>query len=106
MLGLERPVVRIVEIMRAAYLAGHEVIIVTARWKPLNPHRVSPPTIQWWLRQWKMPDVEIHYTSMTLKGPLLKRLGVALHFDDAPEQVASAREHGISVMVMEPSDLV
>ena len=90
--------------MQASYLAGHSVVIVTARWKPLNPQRQSPPTIQWWLRQWEMPDVAVHYTNNALKGPLLKALGVTLHYDDCPMQIKSAREYGINVMVVEPED--
>ncbi len=102
--GLERPVRLVLDALRSTHAAGHVAVIVTARTKPLHPWRKSPPTIRWWLRQWALP-LNVYYTDGRLKGPLLRKLGAKMHWDDNAAQLQSAREHGIAVVEVTTADL-
>jgi len=72
--------------------AGQRIIVVTAR------DSSESPWVETLLSQFALPVEKVYYTSNQLKGPLLKELGVQIHYDDSGHQLQSAIEHGIKAI--------
>ena len=67
----------------------HKIIIATAR---ENSERFE---VENFIAKYKLPIQDIYFTNQSLKGSLLKCLGVIKHFDDCPYQLKSAKDNGI-----------
>lgn len=80
-----------IELLRQFSQEGHEIVIVTAR----SPSQKSKAAVQEFIKEHGLPIKEVHFTSHTPKGPLLKAIRVDFHFDDRDDQVASAEAHGV-----------
>ena len=59
------------------------------------PNRVL---IKKFIDEHKLPIKEIHFTCHIEKGPLLKELGIDLHYDDSLTHLASCKVHGIKAI--------
>jgi len=86
---------------------GHKVIIVTARFGKRWDRELSQqgrkklgeiPLVYATIKEFNLPVKAVYFTNGEPKGPLLKKLGVSLLYDDNEEQQASAQRHGIEVI--------
>jgi hypothetical protein len=86
---------------------GHKVIIVTARfgkrWDRQRSQRGQKklgeiPLVYATIKELNLPVKGVYFTNGEPKGPLLKKLGVSLLYDDNKVQQASAQRHGIRVI--------
>jgi hypothetical protein len=50
------------------------------------------------IEAYKLPIAQVFFANHNPKGPLLQRLGAVLFYDDSPDELASAREHGIEAV--------
>lgn len=89
------------DLVRSYAEEGCKCYIVTARnkehesptWiKNNQPGRVR---VKDFVKEHDLPIKQCHFTNHELKGPVLWRIGASLHFDDKPEHLRSAVEHGI-----------
>lgn len=80
---------------------GYKCYIVTARNKAHESKRWivknggTRTRVKDFIREYNLPIKQCHFTNHEPKGPVLKEIGVVIHYDDHPEQIASAEEHGI-----------
>ena len=78
---------------------GHECHIVTARHRPNEKIQdLTRILVKDFIKQYKLPIVDVHFTSHMPKGPLLKILGIKRHYDDNLEQLSSVKDHGIEAI--------
>ena len=86
---------------------GHKVIIVTARfgkrwdrqWSQRGRKKLGEiPLVYATIKEFNLPVRAVYFTNGKPKGPLLKKLGVSLLYDDNKAQQASAQRHGIEVI--------
>lgn len=87
---LGRPIRDNIERLEEHAQKGDTIIVVTARY-PEESKFVEHCLVG-------LPIQKTYFTSLGLKGPLLQELGVDLHYDDAVDQLESARVHGIKVV--------
>ena len=96
------------QLLRDHAAQGHKVIIVTARVGKRWDHQLSQhgrkkfgthPLVYATIKEFNLPVKEVYFTNGKPKGPLLRKLGVALLYDDNEAQQASAQRHGIEVIV-------
>lgn len=71
---------------------GYEIIIVSAR----RPEEKQ--VIKSFCEKHRIPVCRSYFTSNKLKGRLLRKLGVEVHFDDDDSQIESARLYGVKVI--------
>lgn len=87
--------------MRQYHESGHEIVIVTYRnskhenddWiMKFMPNKVI---IEDFIKEYDLPVKAVHYTNHEPKGPVLRRIGCVLHFDDDLDAIFDAEEHGV-----------
>ena len=99
--GTEQLNEKLVNKMRRYAEAGHEIVIVSYRspkhenneW--IMQYMPSRVLIEEYVKKHELPVKKIYYTNHEPKGPLLKKIGCVLHFDDDLDAIYSAEEHGI-----------
>lgn len=99
--GTDGHIEHVCQILRNHILLGDEVVILTARnpahdeedWWIINcPARII---LTPYMESLGLSHLPIVYTSHELKGPYAKRLGVAIHYDNDPNEIRSCREHDV-----------
>ena len=81
---------------------GDTVYVVTARGPGFEEtYDLQRPEVL--LERWELlPHLAgVHRTDYALKGPTLAQMGVQLHYDDSPEELASARAYGVKTVSAE-----
>lgn len=95
------PNLPMLDLVRKYASEGYKCYVVTARdrkheeasWIRKNqPGRVR---VKDFIRQYDLPIKQCHFTAHKPKGPVLKKIGAILHYDDREEQLESAREYGV-----------
>lgn len=81
-------------VVRKAVRKGHEVIIVTSRFRRFEGDE-GRVCIRSFIATHRLPISGVFWTEGAWKAPLLQSMGVAIHFDDDPDEVA--RCAGLSV---------
>jgi acid phosphatase class B len=98
----------VIRLLRDHEKKGHTIVIVTYRnpdhenidWLTFyDPNRVP---ITNFVQEQKLPIAQVYYTKHQPKGPLLKSLGVTLHYDDDQGAIDSAEEHGVRGVWIDP----
>jgi acid phosphatase class B len=83
---------------------GCKCYVVTARnrdhesikWIANNqPDRVR---VKDFIREHNLPIKQCHFTNHEPKGPMLRKIGASLHYDDKLEHIHSAAEYGIKAL--------
>jgi len=101
---------KVLELVRKYAEEGCKCYIVTARtrhhesrtWIAKNePNRVR---VKDFIKKHSLPIKQCHFTAHELKGNTLFRIGAAIHYDDQPEHIKSAKEYGIEAIKVEPKE--
>ena len=101
-----RPLWPAMGLLRWHHETGHHVMIVTTRtesheqptwWRAHEPHRVL---IRDFLRRFRLPALNVAFTSHQLKVTALIRNGIDLHYDDDPVEETSTAGSGIHVVLL------
>jgi hypothetical protein len=80
---------------------GCKCYIVTARNRDhespfwINRNQPGRVRVKDFIKEHGLPIKQCHFTNHELKGPVLWKIGASLHYDDRPEQLRSAQEHGV-----------
>ena len=99
-----RPLWPALALLRLHHQAGHRVMLVTTRtesheraawWQVHDPSRVI---VREFLRRYRLPVQSVAYTSHQPKIATLIRHRIDRHYDDDPDEVASASETGVQVV--------
>lgn len=89
--------------------AGCKCYIVTARNRAhespkwISKNSPGRTRVKDFIQEFDLPIKQVHFTNHAPKGPLLAKMGSALHFDDHEDQIASCEEYGIKVY--HPNDI-
>jgi hydroxymethylpyrimidine pyrophosphatase-like HAD family hydrolase len=86
------PKQKVINALRYYCNIGYEIIIISAR----DPE--EEPIIKNFCKEYDIPVSKFYFTSNNLKGSLLRKLGVEVHFDDDDNQIESARLYGVKVI--------
>ena len=86
------PKQKVINALRHCCNIGYEIIIVSAR----RPEEKQ--VIKSFCEKHRIPVCRSYFTSNKLKGRLLRKLGVEVHFDDDDIQIESARLYGVKVV--------
>lgn len=98
------PNVPMMNLVRQYAADGYKCYIMTARdrkheskkWIAENqPNRIR---VKDFIKEHDLPIKQCHFTNHFDKGPFLFQVESVLHYDDHPEQLKSAREHGIEAI--------
>jgi acid phosphatase class B len=93
-------------LLRSHTKAGDRVLIVTTRtesherrswWTIREPNRV---VIREFVAQHRLPVQAVVFTAHQPKAATLARLGIALHYDNDPAEIALAAEIGIRAVLL------
>lgn len=97
-----RPNRRAIARLRMHARKGDEVVIVTRRGKgaELLVELTGAPTVEDWIYIHRLPVARVFFTDGKLKGDLLSRLGIDLHYDDDIEEIETARVFGVDAMLV------
>ena len=101
-----RPLWPAMGLLRWHHQSDHRVTIVTTRteaheraswWRVHEPHRVL---IRDFLRRFRLPALNVAFTSHQPKVATLIRNGIELHYDDDPAEEASAAGSNVQVVLL------
>lgn len=101
------PNLEMIELVRKYAAEGYKCYIVTARNKAhesvkwINNNGGTRVRIKDFIKEYKLPIKQCHFTNHEPKGPYLKKIGAVKHYDDHDEQLASAAEYGIDAIRVE-----
>jgi hypothetical protein len=56
------------------------------------------------IKEHGLPIKQCHFTDHELKGPTLYRIGACRFYDDRPEHIRSAKEHGIEAILVKAKE--
>lgn len=84
------PNMKTISEMRKLYDEGYEIVIVTSR------RDEDMEEVRNFAQKHNLPVSGIYNTNGELKGPLLKQLGVMKHFDDCPDEIATAEQYNVN----------
>lgn len=103
------PNVPMMDLVRKHAAEGYKCYIVTSRnkshesrkWITENqPDRIR---VKDFIKEHNLPIKQCHFTNHFDKGPFLFQIESVLHYDDHPEELKSAKEHGIqAIMSLKP----
>tara|TARA_Y100000592_G_C5407970_1_gene286629 strand:+ start:760 stop:1104 length:345 start_codon:yes stop_codon:yes gene_type:complete len=88
---------KLIELIKKYYRKGFETIIVTARSKYYDK-AISKISVIDFVKLHKIPITKIYFTNGKLKGPILKKIGSKLHFDNDLEEIESCKKSNIKVI--------
>lgn len=105
------PNIRMMDLVRKHATEGFKCYIVTSRnrqhetkkWIAENePNRIR---VKDFVKEHNLPIKQCHFTNHMEKGLILYQIESIRHYDDNPEELKSAREHGIeAILSLLPED--
>lgn len=103
------PNLEMIETVNYYHQTGHKCYIVTARDKThesirwIRKNEPNRTKVKDFVKHYNLPIKQCHFTCHTPKGPVLKKIGAIIHFDDEIEQITSATEFGIEAILVDKS---
>lgn len=88
---------KLIKLIKKYHKKGLEVIIVTARSKYYDKV-IGEISVIDFVKSHKIPITKIYFTNGKLKGPILKKIGSILHFDNDLDEVESCKKANIKVI--------
>lgn len=92
------------ELVRKHAAEGYKCYVVTSRNRSheskawIAEHQPSRIRVKDFIKEHNLPIKQCHFTNHHDKGPVLFQVESVLHYDDHPEELKSAREHGIEAI--------